>query len=275
MVSSCACFPGSWGTRVGIQGRARDARRDEGCCSRMLRCRQRLQHRGAALCPRREGVSVRKFGRGFFVSAPRGSPLEASRSSALTGVKNMAGESKREGDRPRRPKDAHTSAKPGAWWGGCCPFCGLGGFSTRVECCRRHGARCPPHLRGEGFGERCKPRCFWQGILVAWRVGHQPQRGAAGGSGAGSQAGEELGRVEVPGKGVFFFQLSRQEPRQAEAASGGLSLPDVAVPALRWCDTTVLLLDSSRSRWVAVNSPMLPAAWQIPGQSGICWHWWG
>lgn len=62
-----------------------------------------------------------------------------------------------------------------------------------------------------------------------------------------------------PGK-AFLFQLSGQEPRQAAAASGGLSLPDVAVPALCWCDTTELLLDSRRSLWVAVNSPMPPVA---------------
>ena len=37
---------------------------------------------------------MRKLGRSFFVSVPRGSPLEAGRSLALTGVKNMAGESK-------------------------------------------------------------------------------------------------------------------------------------------------------------------------------------
>lgn len=74
---------------------------------------------------------------------------------------------------------------------------------------------------------------------------------------------------------AFLFQLSRQEPRQAEAASSGLSPPDVAIPALRWCDTTVLLLDSSRSLWVAVNSPMPPGAQQTPRQSGICRHRWG
>lgn len=42
----------------------------------------------------------------------------------------------------------------------------------------------------------------------------------------------------------LLFQLSRQQRGQAEAASGGLSLPDVAAPALCWCNTRVLLLDS-------------------------------
>ena len=60
-----------------------------------------------------------------------------------------------------------------------------------------------------------------------------------------------------------------------EAAGGGLSLPDAAVPALCWCNITVLLLDSSRSLWVAVNSPMPPAAQQTPQQSRIYQHWWG
>lgn len=71
---------------------------------------------------------------------------------------------------------------------------------------------------------------------------------------------------------AFLFQLSRQEAGQAEAASTGLSLPDVAVPAIHWCDTMALLLDSSRSLWAAVNSPVHPVTWQIPGQGGICWY---
>lgn len=100
---------------------------------------------------------MRKFCRGFFVSAPEGSPPEAGRSSALTGVKNMAGESMREGGRPPRPKDAHTNAKPGMWWGGCCPLCSPGGSSAGAKSCGRHGARCPPHLHGEGFGKRHEP----------------------------------------------------------------------------------------------------------------------
>lgn len=77
-----------------------------------------------------------------------------------------------------------------------------------------------------------------------------------------------------PGK-VFLFQLSRQELGQAEAAGGGRSPPDAAVPALCWCDTTALLLDSSRSLWVAVNSPVPPVAQQTTWQSGICRHRWG
>lgn len=230
----------------------------------------------------RRGCSVSSLGerqhkkiwQGFLCKGPRGSPLEASRSSALTGVKNMAGESKREGDRPLRPKDAHASAKPGAWWGGCCPFCGPGGSSTGAESCHRPGARWPSRLRGEGFGEWCEPRCRWQGILVAWRVSRQPQRGLQGGAELGARLERSWAGRRFPGK-AFLFQLSRQEPGQAEAASSGLSLPDIAVPALRWCDTTALLLDSSRSLWVAVNSPMPPVARQIPGQSGIYWHRWG
>lgn len=73
---------------------------------------------------------------------------------------------------------------------------------------------------------------------------------------------------------AFLFQMSRQETGQAEAASDGLSLPDIAVQALHWCNTTVLLLDSSRSLWVAVNSLMPLVTPEISGQSRICWHWW-
>lgn len=92
----------------------------------------------------------------------------------------------------------------------------------------------------------------------------------------GLGAGRERSRAgwRFPGK-AFLFQLSRQEPGQAEAAGGGLSPPDAAVPALCWCDTTALLLDSSRSLWVAVNSPMPPVAQQTTWQSGICRHRWG
>lgn len=57
-----------------------------------------------------------------------------------------------------------------------------------------------------------------------WRVVCQSQGGLQG------EQSWELGR-RIPGK-ALFFQLSRQEPGQAQAASGGLSLPDVAVPAL-------------------------------------------
>lgn len=99
-----------------------------------------------------------------------------------------------------------------------------------------------------------------------WRVVRQLQRGLQG-----EQSWEP--RRRIPGK-ALLFQLSRQEPGQAQAASGGLSLPDVAVPALCWCDTTELLLDSN-FLWVALNSPVPPAARQMPGQSRICWHWWG
>lgn len=78
-------------------------------------------------------------------------------------------------------------------------------------------------------------------------------RGSGAAQGGGSQ--ESL-----------LFQPSRQERRQAQAASGVLSLPDVAVPALCWCDTTVLLLDSAGSLWGAVNSPVPPVGHQILGR---------
>ena len=44
----------------------------------------------------------------------------------------------------------------------------------------------PPRLHGEVFGERCEPRCFGQGILVAWRAGRQPQQGLQGGAELGA-----------------------------------------------------------------------------------------
>lgn len=102
---------------------------------------------------------------GFLLSAPEGSLLEAGRSLALTGMKNMSGELKWEGDRPLYPKDARTSTKLGAQWGGCCPPSGPAGFSAESW----HGGRAQCHLilRGEGFGDWHEPQCFWLGILVA------------------------------------------------------------------------------------------------------------
>lgn len=42
-----------------------------------------------------------------------------------------------------------------------------GPTGSSAESWHRCRARCPLILRGEGFGERREPRCFWPGILVA------------------------------------------------------------------------------------------------------------
>lgn len=125
------------------------------------------------------------------------------------GVENMAGELKQEGDRPPHPRDAD----PGVWWVSPAHSVPPSGFSTWSKPSHGRGAPCPLCTgRGLGSGRESLKCGEWSGS----------RRGGCRGS---------RGRRRIPGK-VLFFQLSRQEPGQAQAASGGLSLPDVAVPAL-------------------------------------------
>lgn len=134
------------------------------------------------------------------------------------------------GDRPPHPKGAHTRTEPAAWWGGCCPSCGPAGSSTE-------GARILPQAWSPVAPPVFAWGGFWGAVRATLLLAGDPRNvesrpsAAAGAAGGEAELGAGLERScegwRFPGK-AFLFQPSRQEPGQAEAASGGFSLPDVA-----------------------------------------------